>query len=409
MKKTLFVFLTEIVNTVMRPSFILFTFGLPVIAFVLFNVFTSASESDQQSITSLIMPSNEVEKQGYVDLGNLIQGLPSDVTEEILVAYPDEVSARAALEQGEISAFYLLPADLVETGDLVIVTSDFKPIGMQDTGWAMKWTLIVNMLGGDEEKAAFVQYPMKETRVSLGEEVLNDAENPLSFAVPYVVTLFFYMVIFGSASLMLNSIGKEKQNRVLEVLLLSVSPKQLLVGKIVGLGLVGLTQTFIYTSIGMALLRMSGRSFEAAASFNLPTSLVWWGLVFFILGYSIYASLMAGAGALAPNTREASQITFMLIIPMIVPLFFLSALIQEPNSTLSVVISMFPFSAPVAMMTRLASGSVPAWQLAVTIGIMLVTAYLVIVMVARLFRAQTMLSGQEFKPGLYLKALIGRY
>ena len=94
---------------------------------------------------------------------------------------------------------------------------------------------------------------------------------------------------------------------------------------------------------------------------------------------------------------------------MIVPLFFISSLIRDPNSTLSVVISLFPFSAPVAMMTRLTASSVPAWQLALTIGLMLATAYLIIVMVARLFQAQTMLSGQEFKPKVFFRALIGKY
>lgn len=410
MKKTLFVLITEIVNTVMRPSFILITFGLPVIAFVLFTVFSNASESDQQSITSLIAPAVEIETQGYVDQADLIKVLPSDVTEEMLEAYPDEASAKAALEQGQITAYYLIPADIVETGELVVVTADFSPVSSGANEWVMNWTMMVNMLDGDEELAARVQYPMLETRLSLDGEVTGaDEENPLTFAVPYAVTLFFYMIIFGSASMMLNSIGKEKQNRVLEVLLLSVSPKQLLVGKIVGLGLVGLMQTFIYTTIGFTLLKLSGNSFEAAANFNLPKNLVLWGLLFFILGYSIYAALMAGAGALAPNTREASQITFMLIIPMIVPLFFISSLIRDPNSTLSVIVSMFPFSAPVAMMTRLTAGSVPIWQIALTVGLMLATAYLVIMMVARLFRAQTMLSGQEFKPGLYLKALIGKY
>ena len=410
MKKTFFVFITEIVNTVMRPSFILITFGLPVIAFVLLTVFTNASETDQASITSLIASAMEIESQGYVDPDNLVRMLPSDVTEEMLIAYPDEASARAALEQGKISAYYLITEDVIETGDLVVVTSDFKPLSSGGNDKVMTWTLMVNLLGGNEELAAQVQYPMVETRVSLAEETsADDADNPLSFAVPYAVTLFFYMIIFGSASMMLNSIGKEKQNRVLEVLLLSVSPKQLLVGKIVGLGLVGLMQTFIYLLLGFGLLRIGGRSFEAAANFSLPPSLVLWGLVFFILGYSIYASLMAGAGALAPNTREASQITFMLILPMIVPLFFYNLLIHDPNNTLSVVISMFPFSAPVAMMTRLTVGTVPPWQIALTIGLMLVTAYIIILMVARLFRAQTMLSGQEFKPGLYLKALIGKY
>ena len=410
MKKTFFVLITEIINTILRPSFIIITFGLPVIAFVLMTVFTNASESGQASITNLIAPSVEIEAQGYVDPGGLIKELPSDVTEKMLVEYPDEASARAALEEGQITVYYLIPSDVVDTGDLVAVTADFNPVSTGGSERVMTWVLMVNLLEGDEELAARVKYPLLETRVSLaGEGPDVDEENPLSFAIPYAVTFFFYIIIFGSASMMLNSIGKEKQNRVLEVLLLSVSPKQLLLGKIVGLGLVGLLQTFIYTSIGLTLVKISGRTFEAAANFTLPPNLVLWGLLFFILGYSIYASLMAGAGALAPNTREASQITFMLIIPMIVPLFFISSLIEDPNSTLSVLVSMFPFSAPVAMMTRLTAGAVPTWQIALTIGLMLVTAYVIIIMVARLFRAQTMLSGQEFKPKLFFKALIGRY
>jgi len=409
MKKTFLVLVTEIINTVMRPSFIIITFGVPVIAFVLFTVFSNASESEQQSITSLFAPSEEIETHGYVDQSGLIKMLPSEITEEMLLAYPDEASAKSALEQGEITAYYMIPADVIETGELLVITSDFSPVSSGSNSRMIEWTVMVNAVGGDEELAAQIRYPMIVTQVPLGEPMNADEDNPLSFAVPYAVTLFFYMIIFGSASMMLNSIGKEKQNRVLEVLLLSVSPKQLLVGKIIGLGLVGLLQTFIYTSIGVSLLRISGRSFEAAANFNLPSDLVMWGLIFFILGFSIYASLMAGAGALAPNTREASQITFLLIIPMIVPLFFLSALIQDPNGTLSVAISLFPFSAPVAMMTRLTAGTVPAWQLALTIGLMLATAYLIIIMVARLFQAQTMLSGQEFKPKIFFRALIGKY
>ena len=409
MKKTFLVLVTKIVNTVMRPSFFIITFGLPVIAFLLFTVFSNASESEQQSITSLFVSSGEIETHGFVDHSGLIQMLPSDITEEMLVAYPDEASARVALEQGEITGFYIIPEDVIESGELLVVTSDFSPVSSGSDGRMIEWTVMVNAVGGDEELAAQVRYPMIVTRVPLGEATTADEDNPLAFAVPYAVTLFFYMIIFGSASMMLNSIGKEKQNRVLEVLLLSVSPKQLLVGKIIGLGLVGLLQTFIYTSIGVTLLKISGRSFEAAANFGLPSNLVMWGLIFFVLGFSIYASLMAGAGALAPNTREASQITFLLIIPMIVPLFFLSALIRDPNGTLSVAISLFPFSAPVAMMTRLTASTVPAWQLALTIGLMLATAYLIIVMVARLFQAQTMLSGQEFKPKVFFRALIGKY
>jgi ABC-2 type transport system permease protein len=411
MKKIFFVLITEIKNTVLRPSFIIITFGVPVIASLLLWAFTSASEASQASFTNLIAPSQSIESMGYIDPAGLIDDLPSDLEPAgvTLEEFSDEQAAKVALESGEISVYYLIPEDFLATGEYIVVTPDFNPLSGGDNNWAFEWALTVNLLDGDEEKAARVFYPMIETRVSRSpDQPAADEDNPLTFAVPYVVTIFFYMIIFGSATLMLNSISKEKQNRVIEVLLLSVSPRQLLVGKIVALGLVGMMQTGIYLTIGSVLLRFSGRSFEFAANFNLPENLVLWGLVFFVLGYSIYAALMAGAGALAPNTREASQITFILIIPLIIPLFFMSALIDNPNSLLSILVSMFPFSAPVAMMTRLAAGQVPMWQLLLSTGIMAATAYLIMILVARLFRAQTLLTGQEVKVGVYVKALLSR-
>jgi len=408
MKKTLLVMKTEIVNTVMRPSFIILTFGLPLVGFLVMTVFTNMSDSGIESFESFIGPSFVEEAQGYVDLGDTIKVIPSDVPEGALLAYPDEEAARQALESGEISSYYILPADVIESGELVVVQPDFSPLSGADNQWIMEWTLMVNLAGGDEELAAFIQYPMMVDYVSREPDAEPKDDSGLAYAVPYAVTLCFYMIIFGSASTMLNSIGKEKQNRVIEVLLLSTSPIQLMTGKIIGLGLVGLLQTAIYTGVGFTLLRMSGRVFEITRGFAFPTELILWGLLFFLLGYSLYASLMAGAGALAPNTREASQITFILIIPMIIPLFFVSALITEPNSTLSVILSLFPFSAPVAMMTRLAATTVPLWQPLLAVALIGSTAYIVIILVSRLFRAQTLLSGQEFKPAIFFKALFGR-
>jgi ABC-2 type transport system permease protein len=411
MKKIFFVLATEIKNTVLRPSFLIITFGVPLIAFLLMLAFSSASEASQASITNFFSTSIDLDQQGYVDEAGVIKQLPSDLEEAGVnfVAYPDEDAALAAMVSGEISSYYLIPEDFIEIEEFYSITPDFTPLSGGENNWAMEWTLTVNLMDGDEEKAAGVFYPMIETRVSRSaEQPETDEDNPLAFGVPYVVTIFFYMIIFGSASLMLGSISKEKSNRVIEVLLLSVSPKQLLLGKIIALGLVGMMQTGIYISIGTALLRISGRSFDVAAAFQLPTNLLWWGLLFFLLGYSIYAALMAGAGALAPNAREASQITYVLLIPLIVPLFFMTALIENSNSLLAVLISMFPFSAPVAMMTRLAADSVPLWQILLSAGIMAGTAYLIVVLVARLFRAQNLLSGQEVKVGMYVKTLLGR-
>lgn len=408
MKKTLLVMKTEIINTVLRPSFIIFTFGVPIIGFVILSIFSNMGESGVETFENLIAPSASVEAQGYVDLGDTIEKLPSDLPEGALLAYPDEQSALKALNNGEITSYYIIPADVVESGEYSVVKPDFSPLSGFENQWMMDWTLMVNIAGGDEQMAAQIQYPMIENRVPLAPESVQDQDNVLTFVVPYAVTIFFYMIIFGSASTMLASIGKEKQNRVIEMLLLSTTPIQLLTGKIVGRGLIGILQTAIYTGVGYVLVQMGGSMFDLLEGFTLPADLIWWGLLFFLLGYSLYASLMAGAGALAPNTNEASQVTFILMIPMITPLFFVSTLISDPNSLLSIIVSFFPFSAPVAMMTRIATGTIPMWQPALAAVVIGLTAYLVIIAVARLFRAQTLLSGQEFKIGIFFKALAGK-
>jgi ABC-2 type transport system permease protein len=132
-------------------------------------------------------------------------------------------------------------------------------------------------------------------------------------------------------------------------------------------------------------------------------------VVFFVLGYAMYASLMAAVGALVPNLREASQATFVVILPMIIPLLLISVLVEQPNGPLAVGMSLFPLTAPVTMMARLAIVEVPLWQLLAAVLLQAATAALIVRSVASLFRAQTLLSGRPFTIRLLFSALAGRY
>jgi ABC-2 type transport system permease protein len=410
MKKTTLVILNEIVTRITRPSFLIVTFGIPIVGFLLFTVVTNINKGQDANLGSLIGQSAEEAdlSEGFVDHSGMIEVIPSDLPTDRLIRYQDETTALQAMEAGEIKAYYIIPEDVVDSGEAEVVMEDFSPIGADDTSWVMDWTLAVNLVDGDENLAAQIGNPMMLNWVALEPTSQNDSGNPLSFFVPYATTMIFYMFIMGSASTLMDSISKEKSSRVIEVLLLSTTPKQLIAGKIIGLGITSLLQIGMYVGIGYTLLKVSGRSFEAAASFALEPSVLAWGLVFFICGYTMYAAIMAGAGALAPNMREASQVTFIIIIPLIIPLAMMSILIEKPFSALAIGLSMFPLTAPVAMMTRLTSSVVPVWQLLLAIALMIVAAYLIILLVARLFRAQTLLSGQEFNPKVFFKALAGK-
>jgi ABC-2 type transport system permease protein len=220
--------------------------------------------------------------------------------------------------------------------------------------------------------------------------------------------MFFYIIILTSASLLLSSVASEKESRVMEIMMTSVTPMQMLTGKIIALGATGLLQTVVWSGAGLLLLRISGSSFNIPVAFQLPISILGWGVLFFLLGYALYGSLMAGLGALVPNLREASQATTVIILPLILPLLLINNLISDPNGTLSVILSIFPLTSPVSMMTRLAAADVPIWEPILATLLLVGTVYLVIRAVAGMFRAQNLLSGQAFKIGIFFKELLGR-
>ena len=409
MSKMLLVMRHEIFTTVTRRSFLLSAFGIPLISALILMLVSALNRNAPDAISTIFGPGSQgpISVEGYVDESGLIQSIPTSMT-GALKAYPDEPAASSALAAGEISAYYLLPDHYLETGEVVYVRPDFNPLSAFDQPNLMEQVVRVNLLGGDEQLANQIAHPLELELVLLEPGEQRDQNDPLSFFLPYAVTMIYYAVILMSSSLLLNSVTKEKENRIIEILMSAITPRQLLAGKIIGLGLVGLIQTILWVGTGYTLLRLSGRTFNIPSAFQLPPSFLAWGLVFFLLGYAVYASLMAAVGALVPRLREASQATFVIILPMIIPLMLISILIREPNGVLATILSLFPLTAPVTMMTRLSAGQVPVWQPLLSALLLMLTAVLILRTVAGMFRAQTLLSGQPFDLKRLFVGLAGR-
>jgi len=410
MNKTLLVLKHELITVLSRPSFLFVIFGIPIIGAIIFSVAGQLTKgsSAQILLSSLISTPSTVQAEGYIDQSGIIKTIPDSVESGLLLPFPDEGSARKALNDGEISAYYIIPADYIQSGEIIYIRPDFNPLGSSSQSDLMQWILKVNLLGGDVQLATLINGPMSTQKVALSPEPQRDANNLLTYFLPYAVLILFYIIILSTASLLLSSVAKEKENRVMEILMVSVTPRQLLTGKIVGLGLIGLIQVVAWVGTGRLLLARSGTTFNLPIAFQLPTSFLIWGLVFFLLGYAVYASLMAGLGSLVPNLREASQATILVIFPLMIPMFLNSLLINEPDSIISVILSLFPLTSPVAMMTRLAAGGVPLWQTFLAAILLAITAMLVVRSVARMFRSQTILSGQPFSRKLFFNTLMGK-
>ncbi len=410
MNKTLLVLKNEFISVVRRRSFILTLILIPLIGFLItlgVSLLQKGSGSNTDPLTEIISPGLQSSLEGYIDESGLVKTIPATLSKR-LRAFPTEKDAQTALRIGEITAYYVISPDYLQSGKVLYVRPDFNPVGGLSQSWVIDQLLEYNLLNGDDRLFNRMTNAMNLETVSQTDQPARDSSNPLTFILPYIVTMFFYFVIFASASLLLSNISHEKENRVIEIMMTSVTPLQMLTGKIIALGAAGLLQTVVWSGAGLLLLRFGGTSLNVPLAFQLPASFLVWGAIFFILGYALYGSLMAGLGALVPNMREATQATTVMIIPMVLPLFFINNLINDPNGTLSLILSIFPLTAPVAMMTRLSAAQIPFWQPALAVALLVFAVYFVVRAVAGMFRAQNLLSGKPFKLNLYFKELFGR-
>lgn len=411
MKKVFLVLKHEFITVVLRRSFILTLILIPMVGFLVMTVAhwisASNSTSGTDAISALISPSEANKPEAFIDQSGIIQSVPADLREK-LIQYPSEEKARADLNSGVIAAYYLLPADYLSTGKIIYVRPDFNPLGGTTRSGTFTDLVSYWLVKGNQDLNYRLVNPLNVETLSLTAQPQRDRNNMLTFWIPYGVTLLFYVLIMGSASLMLNSITSEKTNRTIEILMTSVDPTQMLTGKIIALGLAGILQTVVWTVSGYLLLSLSGSVFSLPIVFQLPLSILLWGIFFFIGGYALYASLMAGVGALVPNLREAAQATMLMVIPLIMPLFLLQSIIENPDGGLITFLSLFPLTSPVAMMTRLSAAQVPTWQIILSLIILFGSIVLLVRAVARLFRAQNLLTGKAFKLRSYIQALLGK-
>jgi ABC-2 type transport system permease protein len=337
---------------------------------------------------------------GYVDEAGLIK----KVSDPKWVAYPDRDAAQRALDAGEVSGYYIVPQDYVERGDLLLVEETYAPFATMANGDSrFEYIVQANMLG-DGQQAALLMRPIQQQEgFKLAPETAGpDRESPFSYWVPYATMFLFFFTLTQSSGLMLTSVSKEKETRTAEVLLLSLRPRELMLGKVIGLGLVAALQLSIWAAGGAFAL---SRSNASLAGYDVSAGFFVWVALYFCFGYLTYASALGAVGVLAPTAREGAQFTFIVLLPLMIPLWLNTVFTQEPNGQLATILSLIPLTSPLAMIVRLVGGGVPFWQPVVGLLGLAATAYVLVLLSARLFRADTLLSSASLNAQRFVQEL----
>jgi len=214
----------------------------------------------------------------------------------------------------------------------------------------------------------------------------------------FVLVIFIYITVLLYGVTVMRGVMEEKQSRIIEVLLASVKPFDLMLGKVIGIGLVGLTQYLVWAVSGLALSALSAVGAIAVAGFDMPkvsVSLMIFFMTYYLLGYFLYAALYAMIGAIVSSEDDGQQL--LLPVSMTFALsFVLSTLaLGNPNGLAVTILSLIPFFGPSVMFLRIALGAAPAWQIAASIILLVVTIIAVTWIAAKIYRVGVLMYGKR--------------
>ena len=426
--KTFLIICREYLTRIQKKSFIIITILMPVllVAMIALPVLLVVKSENEQFSKILVVDESEIFINNFINNNHYEFSYRSGDIEQI---------KNTAFDQGYDVVLQILGNSQALRSNIYYKKS--LPSGLQSAVESQMDDIFFNQLLKDSlkiEPARFEQLQKlaKSEAATIqidekGVEKEHDAEVNQIFGMLCGFIIYFIIILF--ASQVLRGVLEEKSNRIVEVLISSVRPTQLLVGKIVGIALVGLTQLVIWIALSTAILfgiqvaapdLFSGEEVAAVASAGemLPENnalaaapdnifsmiqnyfsvsfgtIILCFIFFFIVGYLIYSTLYAATGSVVDNESDSQQYTMPITIPLILAIAVVPSISTNPDGTLAFWLSMIPLTSPIAMMVRLPSG-VPAWELLLSMGLALGFLAFSIWFAAKIYRVGVLTYGKK--------------
>lgn len=413
--KTLLVIKREFWTRVRKKSFIIMTLLTPLI-FIAMSVFIGYFATSGPSKKTIVV----YDESSYFK--NQLEG-----NSQLIFIFENakEGELKQAVNDKQYDGFLMIPAfNENEAVQFNLYSKD--PLGMETENSIqdqLNNVLISQRMQNAGIQTDELQKLQKHTiRLKTISTEGQDKDSLASYAIGYGsgMLLYFFMLFYGMS--VMRSVMEEKTNRIAEIIISSVKPYQLMLGKIFGVALVGLAQFLIWILLlgGLVLIGYSSFSFSPDMGSSVSSDLTqqagnqeilntifstlsstnWWMIIswflfYFLGGYFLYAALFAAVGSLVDeDAQESQQFTLPITAPIIIAFVLMTAAIRDPNSTTAVVGSLIPFTSPIVMMARIPFG-VPAWQL-ITSALLLILGFLGTTFVAaKIYRTGILLYGKK--------------
>jgi len=397
----------ELLSVVKRWSYLIATFGLPVFLAVVSGTVLGAQtyfltqRAAESSQFGLVDESGVIDRAVFEDRDG-VRVWTANANEVVL--YDNGDAATNHLESGRLRAVYVVEKDYLSSGEVRAIQSEKTPLlSMRGTTIEpllrslLRRSLVEGRLAGDvQERVISPAYFIRSRLGPEGEEVIG-VDEALDLLVRTTIPLFLGILLLtallSASGYLVQTVSTDKESKIVEVLLSSVTSEEILAGKLFGLGAAGLVQFAVWSSMVVFV------ALTASAALASVVSIPWQALavapLFFILGYLFLGSLMLATAALGANAAESQKLTMGWAMLAILPLMVLVILLEEPNGILGQVMTWIPFTSPLTVIIRLAvdSSGIAWWEVIGAMGVLVVSTWLSIRVGARLFRVGFLLTG----------------
>ena len=394
MNKTYLIFKHEFLGAIKKVGFIVMTLIVPVLALLAIGAF--------ELVTTLTEPSaKEVTTVGYVDE----VGIFSDQTDQgliKLISFASKEEATQALVSREVSEYIVIPSDYTSSGTIQRYTLA-KELGIPSiTAYLidsfLAWNLLKDDVSPEIITAIVSPLNLEVTRLDQNGDIAQEQGNIGNIIIPFIFAMLLSFALMLGSNSLISGLGEEKESRLIQVLLSSVSVRDLLIAKVLALGTAGLLQVLVWLISLPLMLNLASSSFGGFLSdIQIPANFLFLGVVYFLLGYLLFAVFSVGLGGISSSTTEAHSLSMFYILMGFVPLWFFAGLINFPNSPIWVVLTIFPITAPVQTMLRLGVSDIPVWQIVISIVVLGLSIIVGLYLAIKIFRMFMLMYGK--RPG----------
>lgn len=391
MRKTWLIFVHEYKRHVMKKSFLFGILSMPLFIGVMIFVGFLTAWLDYNNA-----PVGYVDPYGILTSSKQVPAAKMDIFPNVEVLPMDsEESARSAMDSQVIQAYFIIPENYLATGEVTMIKNDKTGENVSDDFGEF---LIYNLI---QDKPVEVINRLTEgsnliIRSLDGSREMSE-NNWLSIMLPVLSGVLFMIAVNISGGYLLQAVVEEKENRTMEIIVTSVSPDQLMTGKILGDLLVGLTQLAVWIIFVVIALQLVPTFIPMVEIPKIELSYLLLIIATLLPAFVMISAAMGAIGATATESREAQQIAGWFTIPIMVPLWFITAIMLNPNGPISVGLSLFPLTAPIALPLRAMFTTVPAWQIVLVIAVLILLAIFSLWLSARVFRLGMLRFGKRVR------------